>query len=325
MISPDVAAAVERLERGGALGPEQARLFRRVARGELVSLSSAIHALLYLGVVAVTSGVGLLFRNEIEHLGPLTIAVSILAMAALCLGWVARHSPPFSRGEVVSPHFAFDYVLALGALLAGGDLAFIESQFSPLGDQWAYHLLLISAFYAALAFRFDSRTMFALSLTAFAAWRGVAATSVERAVFGFFDETDAVRLNALLCGLLFVALGRELSRQRLKAHFDPTATPLGWFLILEALAWGINRAPWAGLHRLALLVVGTGLAWFAWRGGRFVLFVFGVLAAYLGLMVAVADAIDNDTGILLLVAVSAILLVFGLAAMHRRFPKDAQE
>ena len=117
--------------------------------------------------------------------------------ATACLGWVARQSPIYSPGEVASPHFAFDYVLVLGALLAAADLAFIETQLRPLGDQWAFHLLLVSVGYFGLAFRFDSRTLFGLALTTFAAWRGVAAVSVERSVFGFFEDTDAVRLNAL--------------------------------------------------------------------------------------------------------------------------------
>ncbi|MBK5255659.1 MAG: hypothetical protein JJE39_06470 [Vicinamibacteria bacterium] len=325
MISPDLAAAVNRLEEEDVLGPEQVRLFGRVARGELVSLSVALHGLLYLGVVALTSGVGLLFRNEIANLGPLSIAAGVGAAAALCLAWVARRSPPFSAGEVRSPHFAFDYVLALGALLAAADLAFVEGQFSPLGESWAFHLLLVSLGYAAAAFRFDSRTLFALSLTTFTAWRGVAATSVERAVFGFFGDTDAVRLNALACGLAFVAIGRALVGRNLKAHFEPTATHLGWLLILQAIAWGIDDGPTAALHRLTLVAVGGGLAWFAWRGGRFALFVFGVLAAYLGLMIALAEAVDETTVMLLLVAVSAIALVFGLGAIHRLFPKEAEE
>jgi hypothetical protein len=325
LISPDVAAAVTRLARDGALSPEQARLFGRVARGELASLSVAIHALLYLGVVAITTGVGLLFRNEIANLGPLTIALTAGIAAALCLAWVARRSPAFSPSESASPHFAFDYVLVLGALLAAGDLAFIESQFSPLGAQWPFHLLLVSLFYLALAFRFDSRTMFALSLTSFAAWRGVASTSVERAVFGFFNDTEAIRLNALVCGLAFTFLGRELGRRRMKAHFEPAAAHLGWLLILQAIAWGIGSGPTKWLHRVALVGVGTGLAWFSWRGARFTLFVFGVIATYLGFMVGLADAVDDATAILFLVGMSSIALVFGLAAVHRRFPKEAEE
>jgi hypothetical protein len=325
VISPDVAAAVTRLAREEVITGDQARLFGRVARGELVSLSTTIHTLLYLGVVALTTGTGLIFKNEITNLGPLTIALGVGFVAFLCLSWVARHSPAYSKTEVTSPNFAFDYVLALGALLAAGDLAFIESQFSPLGEQWSLHLLFVSIFYLGLAFRFDSRTVFALALTTFAAWRGVAATSVERSLFGFFDDTDAVRLNALACGLIFVVLGRELARRGLKPHFEPTAAHLGWLLILQAIAWGIDAGPLAAQHRLALVLAGGGLAWFSWRGGRFVLFVFGVLAAYLGFMVALADAVDNATIILFLVGVTSIALVFGLAAIHRRFPREAEE
>lgn len=274
--------------------------------------------------MAVSAGAGLLFRREITNLGPLTIAGSVAAGAALCFGWVARRSRPFSKGEVASPHPAFDYVLALGALLAAADLAFVESRFSPLGNQWPYHLLMVSLLYAVLAFRFDSRALFAISLTSFAAWRGVAAASVERALFGFFHETDAIRLNALACGFLFVMVGRDLARRRLKAHFEPTATHLGWLLTLQAVAWGLDDEPLAVLHRLALVVIGSGLAWFSWKEGRFVLFVFGVLAGYLGLMAAVADLVEDATFTLLLVGLSAIVLVLGLAALHRRFPREGE-
>jgi hypothetical protein len=233
-----------------------------------VSLSIAIQALLYLGVAALTTGVGLLLRDQIAALGPIAVAVSVGLVAVLCLGWVARQSSPFSTTEVASPHFAFDYVLVLGVLLAAADLAFVEARFSPLGDQWPFHLLLVSTFYAALAFRFDSRALFALSLTTFAAWRGVAAASLERAIFGLFNDTDAVRLNTLVCGIAFVVLGRELVRRRVKAHFEPAAAHLGWLLILQAIAWGIDRGPTAALHRFALLVIGGGLAWFSWRSGH---------------------------------------------------------
>jgi hypothetical protein len=325
VISPDVAAAVTRLDREKVLAPEQVRLFGRVARGELVSLSVAIHGLLYLSVVALTTGAGLFFKNEIENLGPVSIAVGVGVAAALSLAWVAHRSPPFSPHEVSSTHFAFDYVLALGALLAAADLGYVESQFSPLGESWAFHLLLVSLGYTALAFRFDSRTLFALSLTTFAAWRGVAATSMERAVFGFFHDPDVVRLNALACGIAFVALGRVLGRRNLKAHFEPTATHLGWLLTLQAIAWGIGSGPMETPSRLALMAIGGGLAWFSWRGRRFALFVFGVLAAYLGFMVALADAVEGDTAILFLAGLSAIALVFGLAAIHRRFAREATE
>ena len=37
-----------------------------------------------------------------------------------------------------------DYVLLLGVLLVGADLAYIETQLRLLGPEWAYHLLVVA-------------------------------------------------------------------------------------------------------------------------------------------------------------------------------------
>ena len=325
MISPDVAEAVDALEREGVLAPEQARLFGRVARGELVSLHAGLQTLLYLGVVAVTSGVGLLFKDRIEDLGPLTIAGLVAVAAGLCLAWVARASAPFTRGTVASPHFMFDTALNLGALLAAADLAYVENRFQPLGPNWSYHLLLVSVFYAGLAFRFDSRSLFGLALTTFAAWRGVAAVSVERSFFGFFEDTGVVRLNAFVCGVAFVTIGFALTRKRFKPHFEPVAAYIGWLLILQSIAWGIDSGEWSGAHRLALIATGSGLAGYAMRSKRFGLFFFGVLAAYVGSMVILASWIRSEKLGLLLFASSSLALVALLARAHRRFRLEEDE
>lgn len=309
------------LERRGVLAPPQARLFGRIARGELASLANAIRGLLWVGVLALTTGVGLLFKEQIANLGPVSIASLVAAAALAALVWVHRRAAPFSTGATPSPHIALDYILVLGALLAAGDLAYIESRFSPLGASWAYHLLIVSLGYAALAFRFDSRSLFTLALTTFAAWRGVAAMSVGRALFGFFGDTATVRLNTLLCGLAFVVLGRGLIRLDIKKHFEPVAAHLGWFLVLQSIGWGIEH----GAQRLILIGVGALLAWSAWKGGRFALFVFGVLAAYIGLIVSIAFLIEEPFLVMMLTSGSSLFLLFGLIAIHRAFPKAEDE
>ncbi|HEX3126705.1 MAG TPA: hypothetical protein VH394_05190 [Thermoanaerobaculia bacterium] len=87
----------------------------------------------------------------------------------------------------------------------------------------------------AAAFRFESRPVFSLALSTFAAWRGV---SVGMLGFTFLPEASAVRWNAILCGVLFAGLGFVLKRTRRKAHFEPVAVHLGWLLILGGIAAG---------------------------------------------------------------------------------------
>src|SRR4051812_10580777 len=279
-MNPDVADAIPRLVEAGVLPPDEAPRMLRVAGGELLSVHWELRALLYVGVLLITGGVGLLVKENLDRIGPVAIAAAIGLAAVAALGWVIRVAPPFSWGEVPSPNLAFDYVLLLGVLLAAADLAYVEVKFTPLGASWTWHLLIVAAFTALAAFRFDSRVVFSLALSTFAAWRGVSAARFGTDLWWRGDE--AVRWNAVACGVLFAALGLVLKRAGRKAHFEPVAVTLGWLLILGALASAMGEPDWV-LYTLALLLCGAGLAAGAFYRRRFPLFAFGVVAAYAAL------------------------------------------
>src|SRR3982750_3817899 len=124
-MNPDVADAIPRLVEAGVLPPDEAPRLLRVARGELLSVHWELRALLYVGVLLVTGGVGLLVKENLDRIGPGGTAAAGRP-AAGGLGWVVRVAPPFSWREVPSPNLAFDYVLLLGVLLAAADLAYVE-------------------------------------------------------------------------------------------------------------------------------------------------------------------------------------------------------
>jgi hypothetical protein len=280
-MNPDVAAAIPKLVEAGALPAAVAPRLLRVARGELVSVYWELRALLYLGVLLITGGVGLLVKENLDRIGPVAIAVLIGLAAASALAWVIRVTPPFSWREVPSPNLAFDYILLLGVLLAAADLAFVEVKFTPLGAAWTWHLLIVAVFTALAAFRFDSRIVFSLALSTFAAWRGVSAARFGVDLW-WKGAGDAVRWNAIACGALFAVLGAVLKWAGRKAHFEPAAVTLGWLLILGGLASGMADALWAA-WTLGLLLGGAALAAGAFRVRRFSLFAFGVVAAYAAL------------------------------------------
>lgn len=284
-MNPDVAEAIPRLVEAGVLPPDEAPRLLRVARGELLSVHWELRALLYVGVLLVTGGVGLLVKENLDRIGPVAIALGIGLAAAAALGWVVRVAPPFSWEipwrEVPSPNLAFDYILLLGVLLAAADLAYVEVKFTPLGPNWSWHLLIVALFTALAAFRFDSRVVFSLALSTFAAWRGVSAARFGADLWWKGAENE-VRWNAIACGALFAILGLVLKRTDRKAHFEPVAVTLGWLLIFGALASGMADTHWVPLT-LALLACGAALAVGAFHARRFPLFAFGVVASYVAL------------------------------------------
>ncbi len=314
-MNPDVATAVERLGRQGTLTQEQATLFRRVARGELVSVRPELRVLLYGGVLAVMGGVGVLIQQNLDRLGPVAIAAMLWLAAAAALLWALRHAPPFSWGPAASTHLAFDYILLLGVLLTGAALAYVEVKFTPLGPAWSHHLLVMSLFAAVLAVRGDSRVVAGLALSTFAAWRGVSASPFQRAFWYEGDAGGALRAEALITGLLFAGFGYALVRTGHKAHFEPVATHLGWLLILGAITAGVGDE---GAARLGLFVVGAGLAALAFRRGRFSLFGMGLVAAYIGLSALVVAGVREPFFAFLWFSATGIAVLVGLLMAQRR-------
>jgi hypothetical protein len=281
-MNPDVVAAIAGLRADNVLSAPQATLFNRVARRHLISVRLEIRLLLYVGVLLLTSGVGVLVVEHQKQIGPLAIAGALALGTLVCLAWVVRTAPPFSWRDVESPNVAFDYILLLGVLLFASALGYVEAQFTVLGERWAHHLLVVGLVYLLAAYRWDSRTVLGLALTTLAAWRGVA-MSLRAASLGI-GHADDLRANAIAIGLIYVALAVLSVRLELKAHFEDVFGNTGLILLLGALVSGVfDTAPW-GIWLAALLAVAVAVMWLAFGLGRSLYFAEGVVAAYLGLL-----------------------------------------
>jgi len=85
--------SVDRLRARGTLTDAQAGHFGRIARGELVSVRLELQVALWIGVTLVAAGTGILVKENLAHLGPVTIGAGIALAAALCLWYVGRAAP----------------------------------------------------------------------------------------------------------------------------------------------------------------------------------------------------------------------------------------
>jgi hypothetical protein len=310
-MNPDVAQALPTLVESGIVPAAAAPRLQRMAAGQLVSLHSTLRAFLYLGVLAFTTGIGMLLAQNLDRLGPMAIALGLAVVALAALAWMWRMAPPFSWQEVPAPNLAFDYVLLLAILVGAADLGYCDQVFPSWAGQEPHHLLLVSALSALAAVRFDSRLALSCALTSFAGWRGV---SLARATTAVWSAQGDLRWNALGCGVFFVLLGLGFSRSGRKPHFEPVCAHLGWLLVLGALGSGLADRGWA----LALFLVGAALAAGSFFARRFPLFAYGVVAAYIALLRLVGQEVQSFQLGCVLVGGSAVGVILFLLMAYRR-------
>jgi hypothetical protein len=316
-VDPDLARAADELAARGIVPGERAAALRRIYDDRLISVLAELRVLLYGGVLLVAAGAGLLVKENFARIGPLAVAVALGAAVVAGFVWLVRTAPPFDRGKVEPPSLAFDYVALLTVLLAGTDLAFVEAQLEALGPNWPWHFLLMAAVAAAASIRFDSRTLFSLALSSFAAWRGFSTAQLERALWRGLD--DSVQLNALACGALFVMLAVELRRKNFKQHFAPVARHLGWLLILATALTGTLLSGWrADLYLVLSIACGVVLVARSYGRRDFPFFAYGVLALYLSFVSTLAR---TEPGLVLgsfLLVAGTVAVVVALRKVQRR-------
>ncbi|MBS0396910.1 MAG: DUF2157 domain-containing protein, partial [Proteobacteria bacterium] len=225
--------------------------------GRVFSLYGEIRLALYAAVAAITTGVGLLLKDNLERIGPLTLVLAVALVAAGCYAWAIR---AHRRGEARS--LGGDYVLLLGALLLSADVGYAESQFHWLGEHWSWHLLGLALVHALTAYALDSRLVLSVALTSLAGWFGVEA---QPALLAGAAGVRGAAAPALECAAAILAW--RVAHRRLgggdafAAVFEHFAANVAfWGALALVFDAGTRLAGTALLLALAALVVARGLA-----------------------------------------------------------------
>lgn len=258
----------------------------------------------------LASAAGVLLKNNLERIGPLALAALIGLAAIACYAFASYHK---RRADTDRLPLVDDYVLLLGALLVSADVAFIETQFHLLGDNWATHFLFLAIVHAAGAYAYGSTKLLSLSLGALAAWSG-------------FDlQKSLPSATPAFATAAIVLLWRELHRRvRGNAAFVRVFEhAIAWFAIWGAI--GVMRErPSFDVGCAMLLAISVTIVWwgFRTRGEAFVL--YGCVFAVVAIDAFAIRHIDDDVTIFLVIVVSMFAGVSALLALHRRFTRGEE-
>jgi Predicted membrane protein (DUF2157) len=305
---------IEALHVAGVIDRESTDQYLAIESGKVFSVFYELRIVLYLSVLMLTTGIGLLIKEHYDRIGPVAIVLLVALIAAGCyLTAIHKHLQNQPRSIVG------DYVLLLGTLLISSDAAFIETQFQWLGDRWSLYLLLLAGLHAVTAYALDSRLVLSVALTSLAGWFG-ASYHIDQLFFGYHNEWQ-YGLRALICAAAVFGWRLLNARAFNRSQFNE---------VLEHYA--INLGFWAGLiwcwdkHSLLLgALIVAALATVVIRMGKrmrsewFV--VYGVVYGTIGVCIATATLISDE----LLVALIILIAVIGVATSLWRIHNQMKE
>ena len=312
-----VLSRLEHWKSTGAISSAQCDVLSALARSDRFSVFVELNTLLYLGVLSFVAGVGWMVATYSARLGDAAILSSLTLVFCWSLYYCFARALPYSHHRVEHPGLAFDYVLYLGCLVFAIDLGYLDARVHPFQHDWDNSLLLASAVFFALAYRFDNRFVLSLALSSLAGWFGV---RVSR--FGLVPG-GSLRVYALAYGAVVAGAGISLYFAGIKKHFLEAYLHIAANVLFMALISGIGSRDsdgllyLMGLLGLAALAIVEGV-----RFRRFAFVVYGVLFGYAGISFRILRDIGSFTSALAYLVVSGTIVIVTLVLVARRFGRD---
>ncbi|MDB5048009.1 MAG: hypothetical protein JWO30_1080 [Fibrobacteres bacterium] len=250
-------------------------------RSRPFSLFWEMRAILYLGVLFLCSGLGILIYKNIDTIGHQTILGAIVAATAACFWYCARHAKPFTYAQAAADSSWAEYMLLLGVLLFGVFTGYLQVKYSVFGDDHALALGLPATLYLFLAYRFDHRGVLQLAISGFCAAIGIVTTPLAAIQENVFDHHAPV-WTGLAMGAALAVAGALSELRDFKRHFSFSyinfAMHLSMIAGITGLVIGKGWEKW--FFFLLVGALGAGLWKYArWKRSHYFL-LFAVLYVY---------------------------------------------
>lgn len=283
----------QRLHAEGLISDATLERLKTHQRDKLFSLFWETRWLLYLGVLLLAGGLGIVVYKNIDTIGHQAVLAFIALVTASCFFYCWRKKAPFSWNRVNAPTHVFDYFLLLGCLSLLIFLGYLQYAYDVFGDNYGLATFIPMVILFITAYVFDHLGVLSLAVTNLAAWAGVSITPLALLKGGNFD-TPRLIYTGLLLGAVLLAMGHLTEQRRLKAHFGLTYTNFGVHLFFVAALAGLfhfDNSWFAWL--LGLLAA----AYFCYRQAMarhsFYFVVVIILYGYIGLSDAIIRLLDR--------------------------------
>ena len=205
---------------------------------KLFSVHWELKTILYLGVLLLSAGLGILVYNNIDSISHQAILLFIALLSAGGFTHCYKTKPPFSTSKVASPNSFFDYVLLLACLTFVTFIGYLQYQYHFFGDRFGLVTFIPMIVLFFTAYFFDHLGILSLGITNLAAWAGIAVTPTQILKENDFNNSTII-LTGLILGITLIAAGIISRRRAIKAHFAFTYTNIGMHILFISTLAGM--------------------------------------------------------------------------------------
>src|SRR6188768_686875 len=146
---------------------------RLAGEKKLFPVQWELKTILYLGILLLTSGLGILVYKNIDTIGHQAILLFIALICAGSFVYCNKNKEPFATSRVASPNALFDYVLLLGCSMFIIFIAYLQYQYNVFGDRYGLATFFPMVVLFLSAYYFDHLGILSMAITSFGAWLGI--------------------------------------------------------------------------------------------------------------------------------------------------------
>jgi predicted membrane protein DUF2157 len=226
------------LHKEGLISGQSLERIKNAETARLFSIHWELRTLLYIGVLLLTGGLGILIYENTESIGHQVILALIALICAGCFIYCEMKKPPFSFGRVQSPNSYFDYILLLGCLTLLTFLAYLQVQYNTFGDAYGLATFIPMIILFFCAYYFDHLGVLSMAIANLAAWMGIAVTPLKIFKANDFADTQII-FAGLILGVFLAVMAHLSAKKKIKSHFYFTYLNFGMNILFVSCLAGM--------------------------------------------------------------------------------------
>lgn len=282
-----------KLQKEGLISEESLNRIREKESSRLFSLHWEIRLVLYLGIMLLSTGLGVLIYKNIDSIGHQAILVLIALTCTGCYLYCFRNKNPFSIKKVEAPNAFFDYVLLLASLLLISFIGYLQFQYTVFGNRYGLATFFPMVIFFCTAYYFDHLGVLGLAITNLAAWLGLTVTPTRLLSANDF-KSGSIIITAVLLSILLLVVGQITLQKSFKKHFAFTYTNFGLHIFYVAALAGMFQYEGIYLLWFAALALASYLFYQkAVREKSFYIMVVSAIYSYIALSYVVIQLLSQ--------------------------------